>query len=69
METFIDKNGIKIKEGYELNVPLDVFSTGIVTLNEKKELSLELRFEGKKVPIKDIGYLEVLTSKKYYSRI
>jgi len=52
-----DKNGNKIDVGHELNVPLDVFSTGFVVHNEKKELSLELRYENKKVPLKEIVHL------------
>jgi hypothetical protein len=52
METFKDRNGIQIKVGHELDVPLDVFSNGIVILNDDKELSLELRYESKTVPLK-----------------
>lgn len=66
MKVLTDRNGTEIKVGHELDVPLDVFSTGIVTVNENDELSLELRFEGKKVPIKHIKHLEVLDSEKIY---
>ena len=52
-----DKNGNQIIVGHELNVPLDVFSTGVVVHNEKKELSLELRYENKKVPLKEIVHI------------
>lgn len=55
MRTFTDRNGTEIKAGHELNVPLDVFSTGIVTLNENDELSLELRFESKNVPLNKLS--------------
>lgn len=66
MKVLTDRNGTEIKIGHELDVPLDVFSTGIVTVNENNELSLELRFEGKKVPLKHIEHLEVLDSEKSY---
>lgn len=66
MKNFTDKNGIEIKLGHELNVPLDVFSTGIVMLNENDELSIELRYEGKKVPLKHIKHLEVMIPEKVY---
>lgn len=66
MENFTDKNGIQIKVGHELDVPLDVFSTGIVTLNDNNELSIELRYEGKKVPLKHIKHLEVMIPEKVY---
>lgn len=52
MQTLTDRNGTEIKVGHELDVPLDVFSTGIVTVNEDNELSLELRFESKTVPLR-----------------
>lgn len=60
-----DKNGIEIKVGHELNVPLEVFSNGIVILNKDKELSLELRYEAKKIAIKGLNqnvfnHLEIL---------
>lgn len=51
METFKDKNGNQIKIGDELNVPLDIFSNGIVTLNKDSELSLELRYDSHRVPL------------------
>ena len=66
MKVLTDRNGTEIKVGHELDVPLDVFSTGIVTVNENDELSLELRFEGKKLPIKHIKHLEVKKKKKSY---
>jgi hypothetical protein len=47
-----DKNGKEIKPGHELNVPLDVFSNGYVVLDKEKQLSLELRHEAKKLPLK-----------------
>ena len=58
--TIKDVNGQEIKVGDELNVPLDVFSTGVVVKNNKGELCLELRYEGNLVPIKDIKYLKVV---------
>lgn len=51
----VDKNGKEIKLGHELNVPLDVFSNGIVVLNEDDELSLELRYESKKIPLRNFS--------------
>ena len=50
---FKDKNGKEIKNGTELNVPLDIFSTGIVILDDENQLSLELKYESKKLPLKD----------------
>jgi hypothetical protein len=50
-----DKNGKDIKKGCKLNVPLEVFSNDIVTENDKGYLCLELRYEGKKIMIKDMN--------------
>lgn len=47
-----DKNGKEIKPGHELNVPLDVFSNGIVVLDKENQLSLELKYESKKLQLK-----------------
>ena len=55
-----DIKGKEIKPGHELNVPLEVFSNGIVVLNKKNEMCVEFRFEGKLLPIKDLKHLEVL---------
>lgn len=55
-----DLNGKEIKIGDELDVPMDVFSNGIVTPNKKGELCLELRYEGNLVPLKDIKYLKII---------
>jgi len=55
-----DIKGKEIKPGVELSVPLDVFSNGIVVLNEKKEMCLQFRFEGKLLPIKDLKHLEII---------
>lgn len=55
-----DKYGKEIKVGHELNVPLEVFSNGIVMLDKENQLALELRFEGKKVLLKHIDNLEIL---------
>jgi len=55
MQTLTDRNGTEIKVGHELNVPLDVFSNGIVTMNKDSELTLELRFESKTVKLKELG--------------
>lgn len=50
-----DKNGKEIKVGHELTVPLDVFSTGRVVLDkEHNELALELRYESKKIHLKNL---------------
>jgi len=62
---FIDKNGKEIKFKDALNVPLDIFSNGIVIKNENDELSLELRYESKKVPLSGLdsnffNFIEVL---------
>jgi len=62
---FIDKNGKEIKFKDILNVPLDIFSNGIVIKNENDELSLELRYESKKVPLSGLdsnffNFIEVL---------
>ena len=57
MTNFTDKNGKKINLGDELNVPLEVFSTGIVVHNDKKELSLELKYEGKKIPLRHLDHV------------
>lgn len=46
-----DKNGNKIEVGHELNVPLDVFSNGVVILDGDEKLALELRFESKTIPL------------------
>jgi hypothetical protein len=54
-----DLNGNEIKIGDELDVPMDVFSTGIVVTNNKGELCLELRYEGNLLPIKHIKYLKL----------
>lgn len=48
---FIDKNGKEIKFHDYLNVSLDVFSNGIVIKNDKNELSLELKYESKKLAL------------------
>ena len=48
---FIDKNGKEIKFHDYLNVPLDVFSNGIVIKNDKDELALELKYESKKLAL------------------
>jgi hypothetical protein len=64
--TLKDKNGKEIKVGHELNVPLEVFSSGIVVLDEENnELALELRHESKKILLKSFNenvwdYFEVL---------
>ena len=58
--TIKDVNGQEIKVGDELNVPLDVFSTGVVVKNNKGELCLELRYEGNLVPVKDLRGIQVL---------
>jgi hypothetical protein len=50
---FIDKNGKEIKFHDYLNVSLDVFSNGIVIKNDKNELSLELKYESKKLALTD----------------
>jgi hypothetical protein len=57
-----DKNGNKIEVGHELNVPLDVFSNGLVILDKDSKLALELRFESKTIPIGDLNkhVLEIL---------
>ena len=55
-----DIKGKEIKPGHELNVPLEVFSNGIVVLNKKNEMCVEFRFECKLLPIKDLKHLEVL---------
>lgn len=50
-----DKNGREIKPGHELSVPLDVFSNGIVVMDkEHNELSLELKYESKKVHLRNL---------------
>jgi len=51
-----DKNGINIQVGDELNVPLDIFSTGIVVEDANSNLSLELKYEHKKIALKDLNY-------------
>jgi hypothetical protein len=60
-----DKNGKEIKLGHELNVPLEVFSNGYVVLDKENQLSLELRHESKKLPLKHfnenfIAQIEIL---------
>jgi len=57
-----DKKGNKIEVGHELNVPLDVFSNGLVILDRDSKLALELRFESKTIPIADLNrqVLEIL---------
>jgi hypothetical protein len=50
-----DKNGKDIEVGHELNVPLDVFSNGYVVLNKENQLSLELKYEFKKLPLKNLS--------------
>ncbi len=50
-----DKNGKEIKPGHELNVPLDVFSNGYVVLDKENQLSLELKYESKKLPLKGLS--------------
>jgi len=62
---FTDKNGKEIKFKDILNVPLDIFSNGIVIKNENDELSLELKYESKKVPLSGLdgnffNFIEVL---------
>ena len=50
-----DKNGKKIEVGQELTVPLDVFSSGVVVMDDDhNELSLELRYESKKIHLKNL---------------
>ena len=51
----------EIKVGDELDVPTDVFSTGIVVTNNKGELCLELRYEGNLIPIKHMKYLRLVS--------
>jgi len=48
---FIDKNGKEIKFHDHLDVPLDVFSNGLVVKNDKNELALELKYDSKKLPL------------------
>jgi len=57
-----DKNGNKIEVGHELNVPLDVFSNGLVILDKDSKLALELRFDNKTIPISELSrqVLEIL---------
>jgi hypothetical protein len=57
-----DKNGKEIKPGHELNVPLDVFSNGYVVLDKENQLSLELKYESKKLPIRHLNenFLKVI---------
>jgi hypothetical protein len=57
-----DKNGKEIKPGHELNVPLEVFSNGIVVLDKENQLSLELRHESKKLQLKHLNenFLKVM---------
>ncbi len=50
-----DKNGNEIKVGQELTVPLDVFSSGYVVFNKDNDLSLELKYESRKVPLKNLN--------------
>lgn len=49
-----DKNGKEIKAGHELNVPLEVFSTGFVVLKDN-ELSLELKYESTLVALRKLN--------------
>lgn len=49
-----DKNGKEIKAGHELNVPLDVFASGFVTLKDN-ELSLELKYESTLVALRKLN--------------
>lgn len=49
-----DKNGKEIKPGHELNVPLDIFSNGIVVLDKENQLSLELKYESKKIHLRHL---------------
>jgi hypothetical protein len=49
-----DKNGNEIKAGHELNVPLEVFSTGFVVLKDN-ELSLELKYESTLVALRKLN--------------
>ncbi len=55
----VDIKGKEIKLGDELDVPLEVFSNGIVVLNKENQMCIELRFEGKLLPIKDLKHLLV----------
>jgi len=50
-----DRNGNEIKVGQELTVPLDVFSSGYVVFNKDNDLSLELKYESRKVPLKHLN--------------
>lgn len=56
----MDINNYQIKVGDELNVPLDVFSTGIVVKDDKGNLCLQLRYEGNLVQVKDLKGVKVL---------
>lgn len=57
-----DRNGNRIEVGHELNVPLDVFSNGLVILDKDSKLALELRFDNKTIPISELSrqVLEIL---------
>lgn len=48
---FFDKNGKEIKLKDSLDVPLDVFSNGVVIKDENNDLALELKYEAKKIPL------------------
>lgn len=50
-----DKYGNDIKLNDELNVPLDVFSNGIVVKDKDGDLCLELRYEHKKIKLKKMS--------------
>ena len=65
-----DKNGKIIQVGDDLNVPLDVFSNGVVVLDENNQLALELKYDRKVIALNDLHYnlinsLVVLEKEKY----
>jgi hypothetical protein len=55
----IDNKGREVKLGDELDVPLEVFSNGIVVLDKENQMCIELRFDGKLIPIKDLQHIKV----------
>jgi|688.fasta_scaffold16608_19 hypothetical protein len=62
---FLDKNGKEIKLKDCLDVPLDIFSNGVVTKDENNNLALELRYESKKIPLHSLSenifkYIKIL---------
>jgi hypothetical protein len=66
-----DKNGRIIQVGDDLNVPLDVFTNGMVILDENKQLALELKYDHKVIALNDLHYnlinsLVVLEKEKHY---